>query len=79
MSCDKAESLLHGYLDGELGAAATWEYERHLQGCAVCAVELSALRSLRPAPRGRPLRRRPPLLSHASASIWNPPQARGRA
>ncbi len=47
MSCDKAESLLHGYLDGELCAAATWEYERHLQGCAVCAVELSALRSLR--------------------------------
>jgi anti-sigma factor RsiW len=64
MSCDKAESLLHGYLDGELGAAATWEYERHLQGCAVCAVELSALRSLRPAPRGRPLRRRaPPLVA----------------
>ena len=47
MSCEKAESLLHGYLDGELDAARAVEFERHAQECPVCAGELEAQQSLR--------------------------------
>ena len=47
MSCDRAESLLHGYLDGELDAAGVFEYEGHLRDCPVCVCELEAQQSLR--------------------------------
>ena len=40
MKCDFADSLLHGYFDGELSAASADEFERHLQHCVDCAVEL---------------------------------------
>ena len=40
MKCDFADSLLQGYFDGELTAAATAEFERHLQHCVHCTVEL---------------------------------------
>jgi anti-sigma factor RsiW len=38
--CDFADSLLHGYFDGELSAPSADEFERHLQHCVDCAVEL---------------------------------------
>jgi anti-sigma factor RsiW len=38
--CDFADSLLQGYFDGELSAPTVAEFERHLQHCADCAVEL---------------------------------------
>jgi anti-sigma factor RsiW len=38
--CDFADSILHGYFDGELGDAGAAEFERHLQHCVHCAVEL---------------------------------------
>src|SRR5207245_9162016 len=47
MSCEKAESLLHGYLDGELDAVRAVEFERHAQACPVCTRELEAQQSLR--------------------------------
>src|SRR5437899_11726139 len=47
MSCEKAESLLHGYLDGELDAVRAVEFERHAQACPVCTRELDAQQSLR--------------------------------
>lgn len=47
MRCEKAESLLHGYLDGELDAAGAAEFERHVQDCPVCTRELDAQQSLR--------------------------------
>jgi len=47
MSCEKAESLLHGYLDGELDAVGAAEFQRHVQGCSDCTRELDAQRSLR--------------------------------
>jgi anti-sigma factor RsiW len=38
--CDFADSLLHGYFDGELTDPSAAEFERHLQHCVYCAVEL---------------------------------------
>jgi len=38
--CDFADSLLQGYFDGELSGRRATEFERHLQHCVDCAVEL---------------------------------------
>jgi anti-sigma factor RsiW len=43
VSCDFADSLLHGYFDGELSDPSAAEFERHLQHCVHCAVELVEL------------------------------------
>ena len=40
MRCDFADSLLQCYFDGELSALSAAEFERHLQHCVDCAVEL---------------------------------------
>ena len=40
MRCDLADSLLHGYFDGELSDLSAAEFERHLQHCVHCVVEL---------------------------------------
>jgi anti-sigma factor RsiW len=45
--CDFADSLLQGYFDGELSAPSAAEFERHLQHCAHCPVELVDLDLLR--------------------------------
>ena len=43
MRCDSAESLLHGYFDGELDAFRAAEFERHLNRCADCSADLVSL------------------------------------
>jgi anti-sigma factor RsiW len=45
--CDFADSLLQSYFDGELSAPSACEFERHLQHCVDCAVELVDLDLLR--------------------------------
>jgi anti-sigma factor RsiW len=45
--CEFADSLLQGYFDGELNTASTAEFERHLQHCVHCPVELRNLGLLR--------------------------------
>lgn len=47
MSCDYARTALHGYLDGELDAARSAEFEHHLENCRECANTLAAQESLR--------------------------------
>lgn len=42
MSCDLTRSALHGYFDGELGAASTVEFKRHLEHCSDCVLDLTA-------------------------------------
>jgi anti-sigma factor RsiW len=41
--CDFADSLLHGYFDGELSDPSAAEFDHHLQHCVHCAVELVEL------------------------------------
>jgi mycothiol system anti-sigma-R factor len=47
MGCDYARTALHGYLDGELDAARSAEFERHLENCRECANTLGGEESLR--------------------------------
>ena len=49
MACSQTLALLHGYLDGELDAVRSAEFERHLENCSQCAAQLSAQESLRTA------------------------------
>lgn len=47
MACELSQSVLHGYLDGELGAAHSSEFERHLESCSECVSALGEQKSLR--------------------------------
>lgn len=47
MSCELAQSVLHGYMDGELDAARAADFERHLISCPHCASVLEAQETLR--------------------------------
>ena len=49
MPCELTNALLHGYLDGELDAVRSAEFEQHLAACAQCTAELEAQESLRGA------------------------------
>lgn len=62
MACEDKTLLLHAYLDGELDAMRSLEFESHLKSCAGCAEELRNDRAMRralqsanlyvPAPKG---------------------------
>ena len=47
MSCELTQSVLHGYMDGELDAARAADFERHLVSCAECVAALEAQEALR--------------------------------
>ncbi|HYL84924.1 MAG TPA: anti-sigma factor [Candidatus Angelobacter sp.] len=47
MSCDYQRTALHGYVDGELDATRSAEFERHLESCRECANSLAAEESLK--------------------------------
>jgi anti-sigma factor RsiW len=47
VSCDLTQSILHGYIDGELDAARAADFERHLVSCSECVAALEAQETLR--------------------------------
>ena len=47
MSCQRAEELIHGYLDGELDLVRSLEVEQHIHECEVCARTYSNQTALR--------------------------------
>ncbi|HKW24770.1 MAG TPA: anti-sigma factor [Terriglobales bacterium] len=47
MTCEFSPITVHGYLDGELDAVRSAEFERHLEGCAECQASLHKVESLR--------------------------------
>lgn len=47
MSCNRANTVLHGYFDNELDALGATEFERHLERCSACIDALESLESLR--------------------------------
>jgi mycothiol system anti-sigma-R factor len=47
VSCEQTQTVLHGYLDGELDAARAAEFERHLEICSECLAALEAQEKLR--------------------------------
>lgn len=66
MDCRKAEYLLHGYLDGELELAGSYEFERHIEECASCAGRLAKERALQAR------------LAAAGLRFTSPPELRGK-
>jgi mycothiol system anti-sigma-R factor len=46
VSCELTQTVLHGYLDGELDAARAADFERHLISCAECVTALEAQESI---------------------------------
>jgi anti-sigma factor RsiW len=61
MTCDEAKILLHALIDGELDAGHAREVEAHIAGCASCAAELAAYRTMRAAIAKADLRYTAPL------------------
>jgi anti-sigma factor RsiW len=51
VSCEEAQELLHGYLDGELDLVRSLEIERHLQACGSCSQAYQHQQALRSAVR----------------------------
>lgn len=49
MSCQETQSVMHGYIDGELELTGSLEIERHLQDCQVCTQAYQRQRTLRSA------------------------------
>ena len=47
MNCELTQTVLHGYLDGELDAARAADFERHLISCPDCVTALESHESLR--------------------------------
>jgi anti-sigma factor RsiW len=41
MNCHEAQTLMHGYLDGELGPPTTGQFEQHVGECPACAGALA--------------------------------------
>jgi mycothiol system anti-sigma-R factor len=61
VGCDYARTVLHGYLDGELDATRSAEFERHLESCRECAKSLQVGESLRSSLSGSGLYEQAPL------------------
>jgi anti-sigma factor RsiW len=59
VSCDETQSLIHGYVDGELDLVRSLEIERHLRDCAACSAAHDSLQRLRTSLRAGSLYLRP--------------------
>jgi anti-sigma factor RsiW len=64
MSCQEAQELLHGYLDGELDFFRSVEIEHQLQQCHICTPACKQHQALRSAIRSGSLYYTPP------AHLW---------
>ena len=60
MNCELTQTVLHGYLDGELDAARAADFERHLISCADCVAALEVNENLRSSLQGAGLYERAP-------------------
>jgi anti-sigma factor RsiW len=61
VSCELTQSVLNGYVDGELDAARAADFERHLVSCAECVAALEAQEALRSSLQRAGLYERAPL------------------
>ena len=60
MACQNNVYLLHAYLDGELDAVRSVEFEEHLKSCVDCARELRGQQAMRQSLRAPDLYERAP-------------------
>jgi anti-sigma factor RsiW len=80
VSCQEAQDLLHGYLDGELDLVRSLEIEHHLQACRSCARAYQHQQALRSAIRAGSLYFTPPvhLQRRVRAAVRRASPAAGR-
>jgi anti-sigma factor RsiW len=60
VNCELTQSVLHGYIDGELDAAGAADFERHLLSCPQCTSALETQETLRTSIRQAGLYERAP-------------------
>jgi anti-sigma factor RsiW len=60
LNCRETQTLVHGYVDGELDLVKCLEIEQHLQECPECARDLASLQSIRTAIKNSDLYSRTP-------------------
>ena len=60
MNCREIQTLIHGYVDGELDLTKSPEIEQHLQECPECARDYANLQSIRAAIKDSDLYSRTP-------------------
>lgn len=60
MSCQRAEELIHGYVDGELDLVRSLEVEQHMRECEICARAFRNQTTLRSSLKGDSLYYRAP-------------------
>ena len=46
MNCHDAQTMMHGYLDGELDPSVSLQYEQHIGECPACGKALAEQRSV---------------------------------
>jgi len=64
LKCEESQTLLHGYVDGELDLVRSLEIEQHLQECSICAEAQKHLQALRQKIQSAGLYERAPLELH---------------
>ena len=71
MNCQETQTLIHGYLDGELDLMKSLEIEQHLQECSACARAHASFQAVRAAIKDGSLYLRPPakLLKRIRSSV----------
>jgi anti-sigma factor RsiW len=60
VNCPETQTLIHGYVDGELDLIKSLEIEQHLQECSACAQTHTSLQAVRAAIQDSPLYFQPP-------------------
>ncbi len=55
MTCAETQTLIHGYVDGELDLTKCLEIEQHLEACPACAIPRDVFRHSGPRSRTAPL------------------------
>jgi anti-sigma factor (TIGR02949 family) len=80
VSCQEAQDLLHGYLDGELDLVRSLELEQHLQACPSCSHAYQNQQALRAAVRTGSLYFTPPvhLQKRVRSAVRSASHAAGR-
>src|SRR3984957_2685890 len=49
MNCHDAQTMMHGYLDGELDPSVSLQYEQHIGACPACSKALAEQQAMQTA------------------------------
>src|SRR5262249_48902387 len=77
VNCQETQTLIHGYVDGELELIKSLEIEQHIQECSACAQAHTSLQAVRAAIQGNSLyfQTPPGLAQRVQSSVRREPRA----